>query len=408
MKRIGRILVAVLAVAALTGPYTLAHAKEGIGGAPPRMGGKVKYYVNKSNVEEFKGKLPEGLYRMIKEWNRTIPVYDAIHDYVFPKEYLEATEKYKGTARINKKGGLENYTAGLPFPDPKTGAEAMYDFEYKYNGDDFKYFLYDMYSISQTGKINKVSGSYIRLNYQGRLYLDPKPTIPSPEGVELKDISALTYPEDVAGLALLTVRYQDPDKSDDGWMYIPTIRRVRRISVVQRGDTFGGTDLTWDDYRGFSGKVSDYSWKLIGKKEMLVVYHQNVLVPRIKDKMVQLEDDRFELRPVVIVEGVNKLKNYVFSRRRIYLDPDSWAIVGYELYDRQGKLWKYAEYAMSFEPRNHFAFGDRYYLVDLIAKRATLATQVLEKLEKKEPIQELNLGFTEDMFTPTRLQTWTR
>ena len=86
----------------------------------------------------------------------------------------------------------------------------------------------------------------------------------------MKEIQGISYPEDISGLALLTVRYQSASKGDDGWMYIPTIRRVRRISVAQRGDTFGGTDFTWDDYRTFSGKVSDYKWTLLGKKEMYI------------------------------------------------------------------------------------------------------------------------------------------
>ncbi len=410
MKRLGVITVAALALltsSVLSGSADAARLSGG-NGPPPRSTGQVKYWIDKSNVEKYKDQMPAGLYVMVKEWNRRVPVYDTVHDYKFPDEYLEATEKHKGTARVNSRGGLENYAAGLPFPDPKSGAEAMYNYDYKYNGDDFKFFSYIFLSISSAGKVNKIGGAYWRLAYQGRLYCDPTPTIPNKDGVVLKEISALTYPEDVAGLALLTVRYQNPDKLDDGWMYIPTIRRVRRISVAQRGDTFGGSDLTWDDYRGFSGKVSDYTWKLVGKMDMLVPYHQNVVIPRVKDKMWVPEDDRYELRPVVVVEGVNKAKDYVYSKRRIYIDTDSWGISVFEMYDRQGKLWKYGEYALAFDPRNHNAFGERMYVADLIGRRATALTQDPDVIKRNGPIQLLNLDLKESVFTPTWIQSWSR
>jgi len=332
-------------------------------------------------------------------------VYDTIRDYKSPVEDAAATGKYKGSAKITARGGLENYTAGLPFPDPKTGIEAMYNYEYKYNGDDFSFTDTDFFIYSTTGKSRLLKGGYNRYAYQGRLFLDPKPTVQSSDKIELKEVQWLTYPEDVAGLALLTVRYQDPGKGDDGWMYIPSIRRVRRISVAQRGDSFGGTDLTWDDYRGFSGKVSDYTWKLLGKKEIIGMYHAVTWKMRHKDRVPFSEDVRYELRPVVVVEGVNKMKDYVYNRRIIYLDADSWYIVAEDLYDRRGALWKYLEIPWSFDPRNHNMFAYGYCMYDLIGKRST----VISIRDKQDgPLQVLNTGLREEDFSPSVIQTWGR
>lgn len=363
------------------------------------LGGEVKYHINKSNLEQYKDKIPLGLYALIKEWDFHANVYDTVHDYTPAKEYLEATEKYKGTARVNKQGGLENYTAGLPFPDPKTGAEVMYNYEYKYSGDDFWWTTYDIDGISTTGKIKKLKGYYKRLAYQGRVKLSPTPSLPNPDKVELKEISGIQYPEDIAGLALLTVRYQDAAKGDDGWMYIPTIRRVRRISVAQRGDTFGGTDFTWDDYRGFSGKVSDYNWTLLGKKEMIIPYHPLTNNPRVKGKTPDPEDLRYELKEVWVVEGVNKDKDYVYSKRRIYVDADSWAVCGCDMWDRKGALWKYNETGLTVKKNDHVMFNYYQNMFDLIAKRSSLAYNAILKT---------NLGFKEDDFSTTKLQTLTR
>ncbi len=80
--------------------------------------GEVKFKIDKSNLENYKDKLTLGLAEIIRTWDYTANVYETVHDYTPIQEYLDATEKYKGSARVNKKGGLENYTAGLPFPDP--------------------------------------------------------------------------------------------------------------------------------------------------------------------------------------------------------------------------------------------------------------------------------------------------
>jgi hypothetical protein len=120
--------------------------------------------------------------------------------------------------------------------------------------------------------------------------------------------------------------------------------------------------------------------------------------------MLDPQDDRFELRPVIVVEGVPKAKGYVYSKRRIYIDPDSWGITHYEMYDPTGKLWKSGEYRLQFDPKNNNAFGDRNWLVDLIAKRSTLVLMP----DRVGPLQDVNLGFSEDLFTPTKIQTISR
>jgi len=395
MRRYFGFWVMAIVVSAFLASGPAGFAKEEGSFVPKPIGGEVKYRIDKANVDQYKDKLTEGLIKVIKEWGYAINVYETVHDYKFPEEYLDATEKYKGTARVNSKGGIENYTAGLPFPEPKTGIEVMYNYEYKYSGDDFKY-SYEGQIISSTGRERKMSGSYTRLGYQGRAILDPKPAIPNPNKVELKEISAFTYPEDVAGLALLTVRYQDPSKGDDGWMYIPTIRRTRRISVAQRGDSSVGSDFTWDDYRGFSGKVSDSNWKIIGKKELLMPYHAPTTNPRSKGKIFNSDDCRFELRPVWVVEGTSKDKDYVYSKRRVYLDADSWAILSTENWDRRGTLWKTQEIAFSVDTERHNMFVSNQIMYDLIGKTTTQVVNFK---------QHLNLGLKESFFTESSLRT---
>lgn len=363
---------------------------------PKPLKGDIKYVVNRSNADQYKDKMPEGLYQLVKDWGYSLNVYDTVNNFALPQEYIDATEKYKGTARVNKKGGLENYTAGLPFPDPKNGIEVMYNHNYKYSGDDFNYSIYDITAFSSTGKSRDIKGFYSRLSYQGRTIIDPKPSLPNPTGIEVKELSGYSAPEDVAGLTLILTRYQDPDKGDDGTMYVPSIRRMRRISVAQRGDTSAGLDYTWDDYKGFAGKVSDYNWTLLGKKELLMPYHSPTSNFKFTNKMIDPGTYRYELRTVYVVDGVNKDKNYVYSKRRIYLDADSLEVNSYQVWDRKGSLWKYGELNLIPDPKQKILAIANHSMYDLIAKRSSHAYNVH---------QSVNIGLKEDFFSATRIQT---
>ena len=76
-------------------------------------------------------------------------------------------------------------------------------------------------------------------------------------------------PKNVRDTAFLTWDYADPDRDDDQWLYLPAMRKVRRISASDRGDYFLGTDLTYEDIK-LETRVSmaDYTRVTIGEDEV--------------------------------------------------------------------------------------------------------------------------------------------
>jgi uncharacterized protein len=76
-------------------------------------------------------------------------------------------------------------------------------------------------------------------------------------------------PTNVRDTAFLTYDYADPKRDDDQWLYLPAIRKTRRISASDRGDYFLGTDLTYEDLKR-QNKVSldDWNFSLIGEAEL--------------------------------------------------------------------------------------------------------------------------------------------
>ena len=67
-------------------------------------------------------------------------------------------------------------------------------------------------------------------------------------GKDTKQIMFFRYPNDVKGTGFLTVDYDDINKDDDKWLYLPAMKKTRRISgKSSKTDYFMGSDFTYDD-----------------------------------------------------------------------------------------------------------------------------------------------------------------
>jgi len=88
-------------------------------------------------------------------------------------------------------------------------------------------------------------------------------------GAEKRTVIFYLEPKNVRDTGFLTWDYPEADKDDDQWLYLPAMRKVRRISASDRGDYFLGTDLTYEDIK-LETRVSiqDYKRKTIGEDEV--------------------------------------------------------------------------------------------------------------------------------------------
>jgi hypothetical protein len=66
-------------------------------------------------------------------------------------------------------------------------------------------------------------------------------------GKDTKAIMIFESPGDVKGTGYLSWEYYDQKKEDNRWLYMPALRKIRRISGSSDGDYFMGTDFTYDD-----------------------------------------------------------------------------------------------------------------------------------------------------------------
>lgn len=66
-------------------------------------------------------------------------------------------------------------------------------------------------------------------------------------GKDRKSVMVFKEPADVRGTAFLSWDYDDVKRDDDKWLYLPAMKKVRRISGASKNEFFMGSDYTYDD-----------------------------------------------------------------------------------------------------------------------------------------------------------------
>lgn len=88
-------------------------------------------------------------------------------------------------------------------------------------------------------------------------------------GDEKRTVIFYLKPKNIKDTVFLTYDYANNEKEDDQWLYLPAMRKVRRISASDRGDYFLGTDFSFEDIK-LETRISlkDYTRKTIGEDEV--------------------------------------------------------------------------------------------------------------------------------------------
>jgi uncharacterized protein len=82
--------------------------------------------------------------------------------------------------------------------------------------------------------------------------------------VDTMQLVRFLSPPDVQGTAILTIEHVDQD--DDIWVYLPALKKVRRLVAANKKDSFAGTDFSYGDVIGH--KVEEWGHRLLGEEEV--------------------------------------------------------------------------------------------------------------------------------------------
>jgi len=364
--RLAALLVLLLPAVALrpAGAQEAGAQEDAPTGAPPFQEGDVITY---DKIDQLEPYLPPEFWAhrqfFLYEGMR-MEIGPAHRDYAPAPEYVKATERFSDQVSIGPDGSLENYVAGQPFPmeeidcqnDPNAGVKIIWNFDYRWEGDgrsaSFYYSYWDrgeelpLYFEGTSRTVNlayRVEEEYLEEN-DGDLFSGERRK--NAFGIEVTD------PFDSRGINVMTYRYKSADKprseakNDDTWVYVPTLRRVRRISTAQRTDAVSGTDFTLDDLFSFSGIPPQYEWSCLGEMEILAPMNSKVRAyPYSEDHNfgpygLSYADDRWELRKVVKIRFVPKNEDHPYGHKDLYIDKQTLEPLYSFAYDQKEELWK--------------------------------------------------------------------
>jgi outer membrane lipoprotein-sorting protein len=186
------------------------------------------------------------------------------------------------------------------------------------------------------------------------------------EGDGDKSLTIFDSPKDVKGTAFLNYTHKVGD--DDQWLYLPALKRVKRISSRNKSGSFMGSEFAYEDIS--SQEVEKYTYKW-------------------------LRDETYNGMECFVVERypVDK-ENSGYSRQVSWLDKKEYRTWKVEYYDRKDALLK------TLTISGYEKYNDRFW-------RASQLDMVNPHTGKSTELQFLNyqfgVGLSEDDFNKNSL-----
>ena len=141
-----------------------------------------------------------------------------------------------------------------------------------------------------------------------------------------KTLITFQYPRDIKGTGLLT--FEHIKTTDDQWLYLPALKRVKRIASKNKSGSFVGSEFSYEDIS--SNKPAKYAYKY-------------------------LREDAHNGFPVWVVERYPKDPSSGYTKIVSWVDQSNYQTVKQEYFDRKGAPLK-VEYV-----RGHIRYLEKFW-----------------------------------------------
>jgi len=150
-----------------------------------------------------------------------------------------------------------------------------------------------------------------------------------------KGLSIFNTPRDIKGTASLT--YSHALKPDEQWLYLPALKRVKRISSKNKSGPFMGSEFAYEDIS--SQEVDKYTYKYI------------------KDEVINGID-------CFVVERYPAYKYSGYTRQVVWVNKQEYRAEKIDFYDRKNVLLKTLTYEAYHQYLNKFWRPDTMHMVN--------------------------------------------
>jgi len=126
-----------------------------------------------------------------------------------------------------------------------------------------------------------------------------------------KSLTIFDQPRDVKGTALLTFSHKV--KSDDQWLFLPALKRVKRISSANKSGSFMGSEFAYEDISSEEVEKYTYRW---------------------------LRDEDYEGKSCFVIERDPVDPNSGYTRQVAWIDKTEYRLLKVDYFDRKKSLLK--------------------------------------------------------------------
>lgn len=130
-------------------------------------------------------------------------------------------------------------------------------------------------------------------------------------------LSVFESPADISGTAYLNHDWQDPDRDDDSWLYLPAMQRVRRIASSDTSDSFMGSDFTYADINGI--EVDWFNYRFVNESEEVDGQECWVIEATPKPELKQKAEDG---------TGYSRLQMWIRKDNFVQVQAQAWELRG--------------------------------------------------------------------------------
>lgn len=166
-----------------------------------------------------------------------------------------------------------------------------------------------------------------------------------------KDFNKDTYnalfflaPVDVKNTAFLTYDYKNGNKDDDQWLYLPAIRKSKRIASTDKSGSFMGSDFNYSDMTSMD--INDYDYTV--EKEIEVRSHPAWVIQALPRSQKVINETGYK-KSLLIVR-----KDNFFIVRAVHWNEKGNALKYYDVtgLEKINNIWSATEVSMTTKQNN--------------------------------------------------------
>jgi hypothetical protein len=201
------------------------------------------------------------------------------------------------------------------------------------------------------------------------------------DDIAYKDLVMFTSPQ-VKGLATLAWTYLNPKRQQDSWLWIPSLRKIRKISAANGDDTFMGSDFTVEDI--LTRRFEDETYTLIGTQNFPGYTCEY-------DKKTYFKD-----ASCFVIECKPTRSPWYYSKRILWVDKNTGGGIYDEMYDSLGRKFKYI-----FKDFEIYKVNGKDYPAQVIIEGKDLRNG--HRTTIVNTVIKFDIGLSEDLFTERAL-----